>query len=177
MVPTSTPTHINTTRIPTRTRNRTRSEGMNIPSDPRQWRVGLVGYGEVGRILAEDLRTQGVAVAAYDVKLGTAADAPLRQHASQHTVSLARSHTELASQADFIVSAVTASQTVAVAESCAPAVKRDAFFLDFNSASPGSKITAADRVEVDRRHDPSAEPVVRREVLGSEAAERARRTP
>ena len=29
---------------------------MAIPADPRLWRVGLVGYGEVGRILAEDLR-------------------------------------------------------------------------------------------------------------------------
>jgi 3-hydroxyisobutyrate dehydrogenase-like beta-hydroxyacid dehydrogenase len=119
---------------------------MSIPVDPRQWRVGLVGYGEVGRILAEDLRKQGVAVAAYDVKLGSAADAPLRSHAAQHGVSLMASHAELSSQADFIVSAVTASQTVAVAESCAPAVRSEAFFLDFNSASPGAKITAADRV-------------------------------
>ena len=30
-----------------------RSPAMN---DPRQWRMGLFGYGEVGRILAEDLR-------------------------------------------------------------------------------------------------------------------------
>ena len=116
---------------------------MSIPDDPRQWRIGLVGYGEVGRILAEDLRKQGVAVAAYDLKLGTAADPPLRQHAGQHGVTLAASHAALASGADFIVSAVTASQTVAVAESCAPAVRRDAFFLDFNSASPGAKIKAA----------------------------------
>jgi 3-hydroxyisobutyrate dehydrogenase-like beta-hydroxyacid dehydrogenase len=120
---------------------------MSILSDPRQWRIGLVGYGEVGRILAEDLRKQGVAVAAYDLKFGTAAEAPLRQHASLHHVSLTRSHAELASQADFLVSAVTASQTVAVAESCAPAVKRDAFFLDFNSASPGAKIKAAGLVD------------------------------
>ena len=120
---------------------------MSIPSDPRQWRIGLVGYGEVGRILAEDLRKQGVAVAAYDIKLGTAADAPLRNHASSLNVSLTRSHVELASQADFIVSAVTASQTVAVAESCASGVKRDAFFLDFNSASPGAKIKAARLVD------------------------------
>lgn len=100
---------------------------MSIPGDPRQWRVGLVGYGEVGRILAEELRQRGLAVAAYDLKLGTAADAPLRRHAAQHDVSLAGTHDELASQADFIVSAVTSSQTVAVAESCAPAVKRDAY--------------------------------------------------
>ena len=119
---------------------------MSIPSDPRRWRVGLVGYGEVGRILAEDLRGRGLGVTAYDLKLGTAAGAPLGRHAAQHEVSLVGSHAELASQADFIVSAVTASQTVAVAESCAPAVRPDAFFLDFNSASPGAKITAADRV-------------------------------
>ena len=31
---------------------------MNIPSDPLQWRVGLVGYGEVGRILAEEVETR-----------------------------------------------------------------------------------------------------------------------
>jgi 3-hydroxyisobutyrate dehydrogenase-like beta-hydroxyacid dehydrogenase len=120
---------------------------MRISGDPRQWRIGLVGYGEVGRILAEDLRERGVAVAAYDIKLGTAAEAPLHQHAAQHDVSLMRLHAELASQSDFIVSAVTASQTVAVAESCAPAVKRDAFFLDFNSASPAAKIKAATLID------------------------------
>jgi 3-hydroxyisobutyrate dehydrogenase-like beta-hydroxyacid dehydrogenase len=119
---------------------------MSIPDDPRQWRVGLVGYGEVGRILAEDLRERGVAVVAYDIKLATPAEQPLRRHAGQHGVILASTHHQLASQADFIVSAVTASQTVAVAESCAAAVRRDAFFLDFNSASPGAKIAAADRV-------------------------------
>ena len=29
-------------------------------TDPRQWNIGLVGYGEVGRILAEDLRKHEV---------------------------------------------------------------------------------------------------------------------
>lgn len=37
-------------------------------TDPLQWRVGLVGYGEVGRILAEDSRACGMTVAAYDSK-------------------------------------------------------------------------------------------------------------
>lgn len=119
---------------------------MGIPSDPRLWRIGLVGYGEVGRILAEDLRERHLVVAAYDVKLGTTAEAPLRQHASRHHVSLLGTHAELAAYADLIVSAVTANQTVAVAESCAPAVRRDAFFLDFNSASPRAKIRAAECV-------------------------------
>jgi prephenate dehydrogenase len=37
-------------------------------ANPVQWHVGLVGYGEVGRILAEDLRKQGVKVSACGIK-------------------------------------------------------------------------------------------------------------
>jgi 3-hydroxyisobutyrate dehydrogenase len=117
-------------------------------NDPLRWRIGLVGYGEVGRILAEDLRARGVAqVAAYDVKLGGPDAAPLREHAGEHGVTLADSHAALAADADFVVSAVTASQAVAVAAACAPALKGGAWFLDFNSASPGAKRSAAARVE------------------------------
>ncbi len=111
--------------------------------DPTRWQVGLVGYGEVGRILAEDLRKQDVKVAAYDGKLENDSAAPLREHAAQFGVALAGSHTDLAARADFIVSAVTASQAVPVAQACAPAVKQAAWFLDFNSASPGAKQRAA----------------------------------
>ena len=48
-----------------------------ISTNPKHWNVGLVGYGEVGRILAEDLRKQDVKVTAYDIKLGRRSAAPL----------------------------------------------------------------------------------------------------
>jgi len=115
-----------------------------MQTNPHPWRVGLIGYGEVGRILAEDLRKQGVAVCAYDIKLDDPATAgPLQAHAAQHGVRLMASSAALAAESDFIVSAVTASQTVPVAQACAPAVQAGAFFLDFNSASPGAKQRAA----------------------------------
>jgi 3-hydroxyisobutyrate dehydrogenase-like beta-hydroxyacid dehydrogenase len=117
------------------------------PNDPKQWNVGLVGYGEVGRILAEDLRKQQVRVRAYDLKLGGDQATALRDHASQFGVALAASHADLAAQSDFIVSAVTASQDVSVAQACAPAIKKSAWFLDFNSASPGAKQRAADLID------------------------------
>lgn len=121
---------------------------MNASSiNPKQWSIGLVGYGEVGRILAEDLRKQNVKVSAYDIKLGGDLAAPLLDHASTHGVALASSHADLAAQADFIVSAVTASQAVPVAQACAPAIKKAAWFLDFNSASPGAKQRAAALVD------------------------------
>ena len=108
-----------------------------------RWHVGLVGYGEVGRILAEDLRKQDLKVSAYDIKLGGYQAGPLRDHAASFGVALASSHADLAAQSDLIVSAVTASQAVPVAAACAPAVKKGAWFLDFNSASPGAKRRAA----------------------------------
>jgi 3-hydroxyisobutyrate dehydrogenase-like beta-hydroxyacid dehydrogenase len=114
---------------------------MSLQSN--QWHVGLVGYGEVGRILAEDLRKQDVKVSAYDRKLGGDQAGPLRDHAAKFGVALRSSHADLAAGSDFIVSAVTASQAVPVAKACAPAVKKSAWFLDFNSASPGAKQRAA----------------------------------
>jgi 3-hydroxyisobutyrate dehydrogenase-like beta-hydroxyacid dehydrogenase len=112
-----------------------------------QWHVGLVGYGEVGRILAEDLRKQGAIVSAYDIKLGGSQAAALRDHAGAIGVVLAASHADLATRADLIVSAVTASQAVPVATACAPAVKKGAWYLDFNSASPGAKQRAAGMID------------------------------
>ncbi len=110
-------------------------------------RVALIGFGEVGRILAEDLRAQGVAVAAFDLKLGGEAGNAMRRHAARRGVALAESHADVVPGADLVVSAVTASQAVPVAQACAPALPRGAFFLDLNSASPGAKIRAAGLID------------------------------
>ncbi len=114
--------------------------GRALPAgaDPRTWRIGFVGYGEVGRILSEDLRAQGFVVSAFDIKLGSSAQSPLREHAAAHGVRLADHVAALTAEADFIISAVTASQAVAVAEACAVTISPGVFFLDFNSASPGA---------------------------------------
>ena len=105
--------------------------------------IALIGYGEVGRILAEDLRARGETVVAYDLKLDGDAGRALREHASTHGISLAASHADAVHGADLVVCAVTASQAVSVAQACVAGLKAGAFFLDFNSASPGAKIRAA----------------------------------
>ena len=107
-------------------------------------RIGLIGYGEVGRILAEDLRAQGLQVCAYDSKLGTTANTQaMREHAQALSVTLLHSHAEVCKQSDLLICAVTASQTLAAAQACAPHMLAQAFFLDMNSASPGTKLSAA----------------------------------
>jgi len=115
-----------------------------ITGDARGWRIGLVGYGEVGRILAEDLRAGEIVVCAYDLKLADGAAAiALRQHATEHGVRLCASAAAAAAEVDLVISAVTASQTLAAAEAASAGLKSSAFFLDFNSASPGAKARAA----------------------------------
>jgi len=108
--------------------------------------IALIGYGEVGRILAEDLRARGESVVAFDLKLDGDAGAPMREHASTQGIALATSHADAVRGADLVISAVTASQAVPVALACAAGLKKGAFFLDFNSASPGAKIRAAKTV-------------------------------
>ena len=108
--------------------------------------IALIGYGEVGRILAEDLRARGESVVAFDLKLDGDAGAPMREHASTQGIALATSHADAVRGADLVISAVTASQAVPVAQACAAGLKKGAFFLDFNSASPGAKIRAAKTV-------------------------------
>ncbi len=120
---------------------------MSPGPDPLRWRIGLVGYGEVGRILAEDLRARGVRVGAYDVKLDDRRGEGIRAHAGEHAVTLYAAHADLARDSDLVVSAVTASQAVPVAGACAPGLPAGAFVLDLNSASPGAKAQAFDVVE------------------------------
>jgi 3-hydroxyisobutyrate dehydrogenase-like beta-hydroxyacid dehydrogenase len=101
--------------------------------------ITLIGYGEVGRILGEDLARQGHVLRAFDIKPSADASA----HAARVGVSLAASHSTAVQDAELVISAVTASQAVPVALACVPGLQRGAFVLDFNSASPGAKIEAA----------------------------------
>lgn len=120
------------------------SSAFALPADPMTLRIGLIGYGEVGRILAEDLRALGLQVCAYDIKLGTTANTQaIREHAHGLSVALLDSHAEVCKQSDLLICAVTASQTLAAAQACAPHMLAQAFFLDMNSASPGTKLSAA----------------------------------
>lgn len=134
---------------PSQTQTPLPSSSDTSSATPRQaLRIGLVGYGEVGRILAEDLRATGATVSAYDLKLespSTDADT-MREHAVEFGVELTSSATMVATPADLVVIAVTASQTLDAARSTAAGLKPGTFVLDVNSASPKAKREAADAV-------------------------------
>ncbi len=120
-----------------------------IHDDPRMSHLGIVGYGEVGRIFAAGLRAAGVRdLAVWDLKFADAAQqAGPRAHAQGAGVHPADSVAAMCAGRQLVISAVTASSTLAVAEAVAQHIAPGAFFLDLNSASPGTKQQAAALVE------------------------------
>jgi 3-hydroxyisobutyrate dehydrogenase-like beta-hydroxyacid dehydrogenase len=109
-------------------------------------RLGLVGFGEVGRIFASGLQPHVVAVSAWDTKFPTDRDGACTA-AIAATVGVAESIESLCVQSDWVISAVTASNTLAVAQAAAPYMRAGMVYLDLNSASPGTKQQAAALIE------------------------------
>jgi 3-hydroxyisobutyrate dehydrogenase-like beta-hydroxyacid dehydrogenase len=111
--------------------------------------VGVIGYGEVGKIFTSALKAGGAQeVAAWDLNFTDAVRGPLQQaHAEQAGVRTCRSMAELMKRCDLVFSAVTANQTAAAAAEAAAHIQPGSVFVDLNSASPGTKIQCAARVE------------------------------
>src|SRR6478609_1728562 len=112
--------------------------------------IGLVGYGEVGRIFAAGLRPQVEQLAAWDLKFARG-DAE-RQQAQGEGVRVCASMRELCEASELVISAVTASNTLAVAQEAAQFLRPGTVFLDLNSASPGTKQQAAALVDARGAH-------------------------
>ena len=119
--------------------------------------IGMVGYGEVGKIFTAGLKSSVIGVCAWDLKFDAAVtSAPARDaelaHAAQAGVQACPSMQALCEGADFVISAVTASNTLAVAQAAAQHIRPGAIFLDLNSASPGTKQQAAQVIDAAGAH-------------------------
>jgi len=112
--------------------------------------LGLIGHGEVGGIFGRGLLGKdGVdAVWAWDLRFADAATGEAARAAAERDgLRVAGSMQELCSHADLLISAVTASSTLAVAEEAARHARAGSRLLDLNSASPGTKQRAAAALE------------------------------
>ncbi len=111
--------------------------------------IGLIGYGEVGKIFCSGLQGKdGVErVHAWDRKfVGDTAAAELA-HPQEAGVTAQMSSRALCQASDLVIAAVTASQSLAVAEEAAKAIRPGSVYLDLNSASPGTKQRSAELIE------------------------------
>lgn len=91
-------------------------------------RIGLIGYGEVGRIFAARLKDRAAWTGAWDLLFADPAqrDAPLA-HAAAAGIEACGDVGALCAQATLVISAVTASNTLAVAEAAAPHLRPGSF--------------------------------------------------
>lgn len=118
-------------------------------------RIGLIGYGEVGRIFSFGLKGKpGVSgMTVWDLKLANpATQAAELAHAAQAAVAAQRSARALCEASDLVISAVTSSSTLAVAREAAQYIRPGAIFLDLNSASPGTKQQCAALIDAAGGH-------------------------
>lgn len=108
--------------------------------------IAFLGFGEAGRAFAATLRAArpGLSIAAYDRKLGGPEDAGMRAAMAAAGVACRESAAALAG-AEWIVSAVTADQSLAAVEPLLPALA-SGLLIDINSVSPGRKAETAARV-------------------------------
>ncbi len=110
-------------------------------------RVCLIGFGEVGQILAQDLAARGVAdVWAYDTAFARPDSGPSQALAS-HAVRAGASAADAVRGAQLIFCAVTAAADRDAARSAAEGISPGAFYLDLNSASPGMKQQAGQIID------------------------------
>lgn len=105
-------------------------------------KIGLIGYGEVGKTFACGLLGQaGVSKSsAWDLHfMAPATQAKELAHAHAAGVSAVLSMQALCETSDLIIAAVTASNALTVAQQAAAHLKPGSYFLDLNSASPTTK--------------------------------------
>lgn len=107
-------------------------------------RIALVGFGEVGRRLATDLRHRGAAsIIAWDHLFPDHSSAPSRSLDTDRTAVRAVTLDEAVAAADLIISAVTAGSCLEAAREAARSIAPGTIWLDLNSVAPATKRAAA----------------------------------
>lgn len=108
--------------------------------------VTLVGFGEAGAILAEEIQARGVQVTVWDIQLLGGTRNAMLAKAARCGVRPALSLADALRGAALVFSTVTAANALAVATECAPLLTAGQVFLDLNSVAPNTKRAAAAQV-------------------------------
>jgi 3-hydroxyisobutyrate dehydrogenase-like beta-hydroxyacid dehydrogenase len=106
--------------------------------------VALLGLGEVGSVLAEDLA--GARLSAWDVAFADETSAASR-NARRFGLPSTSDAVTAVHEAELVISAVTAANDLVAARSVAPGLPAGCWYVDLNSAAPGQKQAAAEIVE------------------------------
>jgi len=116
-------------------------------------RIGLVGFGEVGGIFGRDFAKQGIRVSVYDILFHSSESREaMFQKARDCGVDACESLAECVREAELVISAVTASSSLAVAKDASSLLRPGQIFMDINSVSPTTKRADAAQIERSGAH-------------------------
>lgn len=102
--------------------------------------IALIGFGEVGRLFAEEMIQAGTNVKFFDILLADAvAGNEMRAHALSVGAVCCEALDQAVEGASIIISAVTASSSQDLALDVATRIRPGQFFMDLNSVSPEVK--------------------------------------
>ena len=108
--------------------------GQNTP------RIAFIGFGEAGQAIASGLRDGGIErISAWDILFPKAEGEKLKAAGNEMGVRLATSAADAVRDSDIVISAVTAASSYEAAQSVAPHLAGNPWYLDINSVSPGRK--------------------------------------
>jgi 3-hydroxyisobutyrate dehydrogenase-like beta-hydroxyacid dehydrogenase len=111
-------------------------------------RIGLIGLGEVGQVLANDLhRLGGVDLCAWDRLFALSGSEPWRAARALPFLEAASSMAGAVHARSTVICAVTADECRAAAAEAAAALTPGTLYLDLNSVSPRTKSEAARAIE------------------------------
>jgi 3-hydroxyisobutyrate dehydrogenase-like beta-hydroxyacid dehydrogenase len=107
--------------------------------------IGFIGFGEAASIFAADIRmkSENTKIFAYDSFISQRG----RDLAEKSKTTLVDSLDELTNKSDLIVSLVTGSAAISVAEQVSDFLSKEHLFVDFNSVSPQVKQAVASVLE------------------------------
>jgi 3-hydroxyisobutyrate dehydrogenase-like beta-hydroxyacid dehydrogenase len=105
--------------------------------------ICLIGYGEVGQVLARDLTQRGFReLSAWDVLFADPLSSPAVALGAGRVRAADNLQSALAG-AGIVISAVTAAQCSSVARAASQSLQHRAIYVDLNSVSPGVRAAAA----------------------------------
>lgn len=109
-------------------------------------KIALIGFGEVGQTLAEDLAKSDTELSAFDILFAVPDSAPSKA-IEQTSVRAGTDAQDASKDAELMISAVTAAADIDAARSLAGGIAKGAYFLDLNSVSPGVKLDCQEIIE------------------------------
>jgi 3-hydroxyisobutyrate dehydrogenase-like beta-hydroxyacid dehydrogenase len=111
-------------------------------------RIALVGFGEAGSILGQDLAATGRQVVTYDILLDELASrGAMLEKARRARVRAVDTLDAAVKDVEMVISAVTAASSADVARNAAKSLRAGQIFLDINSCSPATKRANAAAVQ------------------------------